>query len=935
MDGSPMPWDIAAQRRQQMGAGDPSTTPLTIDGPPRTPPPQTPAEQTIQGNQAVASGLDAPMKAAQLRHTQLENAAAQAKATEGQLTPAALDMAARQFIQTGQMPSFGMGGAMQKTAIINHAAQLAGVQGLSPEQMQVGFARFRNQANALKVQEANTQGLKGNEAGALQNLQQYVDQSAQLPLQTGSPFVNSITQFAQRHLWSDPTLGRMDVALANAGGETAKVITGTPQGGGVLSDSAREEYMRQLQGTAPIETKRAILEQLRIDMDNRIKGQMNAINQAYGSLGQINQPGAASAVPVAGGQQGNAQQGQDGSPPVLNIGGAPGAPGGGGQGGGGAPPGLSGPNHDMGGLSTGPTREVPDPASSAVLDRMFKGGAPFDQLNDISTKLTGVPLDPSSYAKTKAWLSAHPGYTGPLVTMTKTVPNTATQQAFSAFSNSAPGAAAGHYIDDVTGGHLDNLTNLVGGDGDLTNFGLDVSRQAHPYASIAGDVGAGASLYGLGKKIGGRLIGEAASRLPSWAATPITAVGSSPIAGDAALGGYMGSGANGTDLVSPSDMMKGAATAAAGGAAVRGVANVMGGAASTTGGRMPLLDQQGVVSSVGQRAGGVLDSFEKMNQAIPFLGAPIRNTRNAAIDQAQRGAFNTALQDIGEQLPPGTVKGTQAQAFMQNRFDNAYEQARSGMQFVPDKPYLQDLAGFQQQLGDGTLNDKQAAQVGQRIQTAVGSRLQAAGGQLSGDAYSGAANDLTQTARTWAKNPATSAMADALHDYIGIMDDAAARASDHAAVAQLQAAQKGYAKAVVIENAARMGTGGEFTGKQLDIAAKNSSPSVRSRTYLRGDAPMQDYANQMSMLGNPSDVSPEAKWVAGGAAGMGAISHPAFAIPSLTNMAANLPGIRNIVNTGLLPDNPMFAPMRAYINGRKNLAGSLFAAPLAASQLSQ
>jgi hypothetical protein len=95
---------------------------------------------------------------------------------------------------------------------MNRAAEVAGVNGKSPEQMQVGFARYRNGVAALQQQEKALGGLRDNESGALANLQQYVDRSQELPLQTGSPSSTRSLSSASAILWSDPTLAAMDTS---------------------------------------------------------------------------------------------------------------------------------------------------------------------------------------------------------------------------------------------------------------------------------------------------------------------------------------------------------------------------------------------------------------------------------------------------------------------------------------------------------------------------------------------------------------------------------------------------------------------------------------------------------------------------------------------------------------------------------------------------
>ena len=72
----------------------------------------------------------------------------------------------------------------------------------------------------------------------------------------------------------------------------------------------------------------------------------------------------------------------------------------------------------------------------------------------------------------------------------------------------------------------------------------------------------------------------------------------------------------------------------------------------------------------------------------------------------------------------------------------------------------------------------------------------------------------------------------------GIIDQTARRSSPPEAAAAMDAADEGYALWTRVENAARMrgGDTAAFTPSQLDAAVQRGDGSVRSRSYLRGDA---------------------------------------------------------------------------------------------------
>jgi hypothetical protein len=241
---------------------------------------------------------------------------------------------AQQVLAGAPMPAMGMGkvASQNRQAVMKKVAELAGAQGL-------GGADLARQITHYKAQSANVTNLEKqlgtveqNEATALANGQQFIDRSAELPGQTQYPALNSVTQFAQRNLPvpGHETVSAMDAAYNTFVNEYAKVVAGSPNGSGVLSDSARHEAMETIRSNASLSQKQAAFAQMKADMANRIAASHKAIEDSYKNL--TAKPGYE--VPSDLG--------------LLSIGGAgPGSPpppsggSGGGGGGGSTPPGLT------------------------------------------------------------------------------------------------------------------------------------------------------------------------------------------------------------------------------------------------------------------------------------------------------------------------------------------------------------------------------------------------------------------------------------------------------------------------------------------------------------------------------------------------------------------------------------------------------------------
>jgi hypothetical protein len=496
-----------------------------------------------------------------------------------------------------------------------------------------------------------------------------------------------------------------------------------------------------------------------------------------------------------------------------------------------------------------------------------------------------------------------------------TLPDDATNK----IASSPLGAYGIAAADTLTGGHLDNLVGMGGGNAELANLGIQSSRANNWKASLAGDLTGGALLAGAGAGLG--VAGEAGALAPR------------ALAADAATGAYVSSGQGGTQLIDPQNAVKGALVGSVAGAAGRGVTNTVASAVSPTGGALAPLLEAGVRPTLGQRMGGIANRAEQAFTSIPAVGGIQRSARSAAIDEMQTGAFNKALNEIDTELPRGIKKGTQAHAFAQNAFNQVYDKARAGMQFGLDQDFAKDAAAITQ---DASLLTRDSQGVLKKIADDVGNKLRASGGVLNGDQYKIVQERIGKKIAALRKNPnGDGELADILGDFQTAIDNAARRQSPKAASDLLDKADRGYAKMVIIENAARArgGEPGEFSGVGLDRAVQTTNSSRRSRAYLRGEANMQDYATAARRLGdNVADSGSAERLLTNG--GMALTAHsvsPLFAIPWAVDTAATLPGVRQVLGSLMTPSAN--AAKRAAANKVRLAAGtigSLLAAPASA-----
>lgn len=499
------------------------------------------------------------------------------------------------------------------------------------------------------------------------------------------------------------------------------------------------------------------------------------------------------------------------------------------------------------------------------------------------------------------------------ISTTMEVPISAAEQAITDIGSGAGGAYAIGAGQFLSGNTLDNLA------GDRGGLAVDVAQAGNPGA------------YGLGEFSGGMLAaltGEA-----GLARLGMASGFGRGVAADAAMGA-----ANGAGMADGGDRLTGAAQGGlagtlgsiAGAGAMKGAGAIM----SPSGGKLADLYASGVRPTPGQRFGGsgivgrAVNATEEALQSLPVVGAAITGARQEARDQFQVGAFNEALKEVGEELPKGMKAGTEPHRYAQGVFKRMYDTARSGMRVVADEQLandLQNLAPDIQTLGPAMQN---------KLKGIMANTIK---DDLSGPAYKRAMSDLGKhiSRHRSGLTGEDQALADVLEGVRDSLDGAARRHSDPEAVQLLDAADAGYAKLVRIEEAAskRGGDAGTFSPTQFDSAVQKSSGGVRSKAYLRGDAAMQDYADQGKALvdrmpnSGTADRALAATTVAGGAAYV----EPTTLGILATIGAAYAPGVRKAMTGAMAPAGPTRKAISQQLKKRARLAGRAGAAGAVAS----
>jgi hypothetical protein len=646
---------------------------------------------------------------------------------------------------------------------------------------------------------------------------------------------------------------------------------------------------------------------------------------------------------------------------------------------GGGPPG--GPRHE-GGLqgifnstpNAGPdqgvtgwkdtTRSVFDPVTSQQVDAMIRAQRPPAEINAFLQGQKSDPIPAAALLAAERYHQAHPEYKNSFAQATKGVPTTLWQN----ISGSGPAAASVGFTNGLTAGGMDEaaggISALLGGDytqtRDLVNSRKHALADTHPSWDVAGNLAGG---------LAGTLGGEA---LLTRGAPGALALGgrvfgrAAPAAGDVAYGATYGGLENNEDRTGGA--LGGGALALGAGMGTRATMRGLSSVIAPQGGGASSLYEAGVFPTIGQRlmasdngavrnlVGRPYNALEQASQSLPFVGAAPQTARQAARDQWQIGGFNHALSDIGHRLPDGMAPGTEPHAYAKQVFDQAYDAARSGMTFVPDATYKQDIGALVQRLNSGEFTKEQAQQVRSVAESAVGTRLAASPGGLSGNDYKAAASELGRIQANWAGSEAHQLQASALGDYINVLDNAARRNSAPEAVAAMDNADRGYAKYVRIQRASELGGAakdpGTYTPTTLLQASKSMSGSPRSAEFLRGDALMQDYGmagrplvDTLANSGTADRIHATSVGQAGTAAGLGALGFvsPTAAGAASIPLALTMPGVNTAATRAIAPRAVTLPPdwadaanfLGAQINNRAPIAGRLavpFALGLGADQ---
>ena len=200
----------------------------------------------------------------------------------GQQNSDALDFAAENYRQTGQMPPGLFRSPGTITAIISRAAQLdqeAGGQGVA-----VNKTILNANKTSLASLQKNFDQVEAFTGTAQRNMD-LVEQTANNIPDLGTKFANVPARMISANMIGTTNKAKFHTALYAAQTEAAKVLT-SANASGVLSDSARHELQTVIDGNAPLPAILGSLNTLKQEFSNRTQSYQMQIKDIQGRLNQ-------------------------------------------------------------------------------------------------------------------------------------------------------------------------------------------------------------------------------------------------------------------------------------------------------------------------------------------------------------------------------------------------------------------------------------------------------------------------------------------------------------------------------------------------------------------------------------------------------------------------------------------------------------------------
>ena len=256
------------------------------------------ADSIISKVQNQAKNLELTVEQKQERVKQLRDE----MATTQQIKPESIDLGANLYLQTGQMPNFGLSGGaagLLRTKIFNRAGEIAASNGDDAASITAKRAAITAGRSALTALDRQKNLTLAFEKTANKSMDLALQRSNEVD-RSGSTLLNRWTLYKEGQLKSSPEILRFNNDVETAANEYAKVITGQT-GGAAVSDAARAQTGKMLSAAYSQDAFAAIVADMRKDMKFREQGFGEQRQELLDEIQGAGRPQAQQTTPPPGG----------------------------------------------------------------------------------------------------------------------------------------------------------------------------------------------------------------------------------------------------------------------------------------------------------------------------------------------------------------------------------------------------------------------------------------------------------------------------------------------------------------------------------------------------------------------------------------------------------------------------------------------------------
>lgn len=211
------------------------------------------------------------------------------------LSPDAVNMAAEIYLTTHQMPSFGMGGAADREAVLNRAAEKAKEQGTSVPDILSSASSYKADTSSLTALQKMADAATSFEGTALDNIKiirGLMDKGAGTE---AGPVINRWLQAGKKET-GDPDVKALNAAIVTVMDEYAKILSGNSSGAARTTDAAKAQTNEMMSDIdSPAAMTKVLNDVIVPDMHNRRANydkQLTTIKDRIGTSGKSPPPAA-------------------------------------------------------------------------------------------------------------------------------------------------------------------------------------------------------------------------------------------------------------------------------------------------------------------------------------------------------------------------------------------------------------------------------------------------------------------------------------------------------------------------------------------------------------------------------------------------------------------------------------------------------------------